>query len=69
MISGILQILRFLWAWACTGFDGDHAVGEAIRRVMRQIPNLNINAEDYDLALAAVDSANVYSEDNACNLH
>lgn len=53
MISGILQILRFLWAWACTGFDGDHAVGEAIRRVMRQIPNLNINAEDYDLALAA----------------
>ena len=39
--------------WACTGFDGDHAVGEAIRRAMRQIPNLNINAEDYDLALAA----------------
>ena len=25
---------------ACTGFDGDYAVGEAIRRMMRQISKL-----------------------------
>ena len=38
--------------WASQGFDRGLAAGEAIRRLMRQIANLNINAED-NLAYAA----------------
>ena len=37
---------------ASQGFDRGLAAGEAIRRLMRQIANLNINAED-NLAYAA----------------
>jgi hypothetical protein len=46
---GILHsILR-----ACTGFDRDSEDGEAIRRQMRQIANLKLNANDnYELAAA-----------------
>ena len=39
--------------WACTGFDRDSEDGEAIRRSMRQITNLKLNANDnYELAAA-----------------
>lgn len=38
---------------ACTGFDRDLEDGEAIRRLMRQIANLNLNANDnFELAAA-----------------
>jgi len=38
---------------ACTGFDRDLEDGEAIRRLMRQIANLKLNANDnYELAAA-----------------
>ena len=38
---------------ACTGFDRDPEDGEAIRRLMRQIANLKLNANDnYELAAA-----------------
>ena len=37
---------------ACTGFDGGFEDGEAIRRQMREIANLNINADE-EYALAA----------------
>ena len=38
---------------ACTGFDRDLEDGEAIRRLMRQITNLKLNANDnYELAAA-----------------
>ena len=38
---------------ACTGFDRDLEDGEAIRRKMRQIANLNLNANDnFELAAA-----------------
>lgn len=37
---------------ACTGFDRDSEDGEAIRRLMRQIANLKLNAND-NLAYAA----------------
>jgi hypothetical protein len=37
----------------CTGFDRDPEDGEAIRRLMRQIANLKLNANDnYELAAA-----------------
>ena len=37
----------------CTGFDRDLEDGEAIRRLMRQIANLKLNANDnYELAAA-----------------
>ena len=39
--------------WACTGFDRDLEDGEAIRRPMRQIANLKLNANDnFELAAA-----------------
>jgi len=38
--------------WASQGFDRGLAAGEAIRRLMREIANLNTNAED-NLAYAA----------------
>ena len=39
--------------WACTGFDKDSEDGEAIRRSMRQIANLKLNANDnFELAAA-----------------
>lgn len=37
---------------ACTGFDRDLEDGEAIRRLMRQIANLKLNADE-NYALAA----------------
>ena len=38
---------------ACTGFDRDLEDGEAIRRQMRQIANLKLNANDnFELAAA-----------------
>lgn len=37
---------------ASKGFDRDSEAGEASRRVMRKIPNLNLNAND-NLAYAA----------------
>ena len=37
---------------ACTGFDRDSEDGEAIRRLMRQIANLKLNADE-NYALAA----------------
>ncbi len=38
---------------ACTGFDRDSESGEAIRRLMRQIANLKLNANDnFELAAA-----------------
>lgn len=37
---------------ACTGFDRDSEDGEAIRRQMRQIANLKLNADE-NYALAA----------------
>ena len=38
---------------ACTGFDRDSEDGEAIRRPMRQIANLKLNANDnFELAAA-----------------
>lgn len=38
---------------ACTGFDRDLEDGEAIRRLMRQIANLKLNANDnFELAAA-----------------
>ena len=40
-------------ARGCTGFDRDPEDGEAIRRQMRQIANLKLNANDnYELAAA-----------------
>ncbi len=41
--------------WACTGFDGGFEVGEAIRRLRDCATtwNLNINADNNNLALAA----------------
>ena len=40
-------------SWACTGFDRGLEDGEAIRRLMRQITNLKLNANDnYELAAA-----------------
>ena len=40
-------------SWACTGFDRDLEDGEAIRRLMRQIANLKLNANDnFELAAA-----------------
>lgn len=37
----------------CTGFDRDPEDGEAIRRLMRQIADLKLNANDnYELAAA-----------------
>lgn len=39
--------------WACTGFDRDSEDGEAIRRQMRQIATLKLNANDnFELAAA-----------------
>lgn len=39
--------------WACTGFDRDLEDGEAIRRQMRQIAHLKLNANDnFELAAA-----------------
>ena len=39
--------------WACTGFDRDSEDGEAIRRPMRQIAHLKLNANDnFELAAA-----------------
>ena len=47
----ILYIVQSLWA--CTGFDRDPEDGEAIRRLMRQIADLKLNANDnYELAAA-----------------
>ena len=38
---------------ACTGFDRDLEDGEAIRKLMRQIANLKLNANDnFELAAA-----------------
>ena len=38
---------------ACTGFDRDLEDGEAIRRLMRQIAKLKLNANDnFELAAA-----------------
>ena len=38
---------------ACTGFDRDLEDGEAIRRLIRQIANLKLNANDnFELAAA-----------------
>ena len=43
----------FNFTRACTGFDRDPEDGEAIRRLMRQIANLKLNANDnYELAAA-----------------
>ena len=40
---------------ACTGFDRDSEDGEAIRRQMRQIANLKLNANDnFELAAASM---------------
>ncbi len=41
--------------WACTGFDGDVEVWEAIRRLRNCVKsrNLNIKADDNEYALAA----------------
>lgn len=41
--------------WACTGFDGDVEVWEAIRRLRNYVKswNLNIKADDNKLALVA----------------
>ena len=52
-----LRILKkeavFHWTRAWTGFDRDLEDGEAIRRLMRQITNLKLNANDnYELAAA-----------------
>ena len=49
--SPILYIVQSIWA--CTGFDRDPEDGEAIRRQMRQIADLKLNANDnYELAAA-----------------
>ena len=43
----------YFYIRACTGFDRDLEDGEAIRRLMRQIANLKLNANDnYELAAA-----------------
>ena len=46
------RVIYYICTWASQGFDRGLAAGEAIRRLMRQIANLNINAED-NLAYAA----------------
>lgn len=50
---GVLFILRTSNKGACTGFDRDLEDGEAIRRLMRQIAKLKLNANDnFELAAA-----------------
>ena len=45
--------MHYKYFRACTGFDRDLEDGEAIRRQMRQIANLNLNANDnFELAAA-----------------
>lgn len=45
--------IKMISLWACTGFDRDLEDGEAIRRKMRQIANLKLNANDnFELAAA-----------------
>lgn len=45
--------IKMFSLWACTGFDRDLEDGEAIRRKMRQIANLKLNANDnFELAAA-----------------
>lgn len=47
------MVSAIYYLWACTGFDRGHEDGEAIRRLMRQIANLNLNANDnFELAAA-----------------
>ena len=52
MIPTDCSVRCIIIIWASQGFDRGLAAGEAIRRLMRQIANLNINAED-NLAYAA----------------
>lgn len=50
---GALTVTAPCSSRACTGFDRGHEDGEAIRRLMRQIANLNLNANDnFELAAA-----------------
>ena len=48
----VMQRNLLIYMRACTGFDRDSEDGEAIRRQMRQIANLKLNADE-NYALAA----------------
>lgn len=53
MNCDILFMFYKHYSGACTGFDRDLEDGEAIRRKMRQIANLKLNANDnFELAAA-----------------